>query len=232
MWNIIWKIKTILNDFIKSKNLQEFINHRFYDDSVIMLSKNGPYISVNTDYAVFHFDSMLNTIEEAERDYNVEGIRPTDIVLDIGACIGAFSLKACKSASHVFAVEPIMTERLKQNIALNNVKNITVLDCALGNGEQELEWGGNTKKIKCISLSEIINLCGGHVDFLKCDCEGGEWSISPDELKDIKIIEAEIHGSQSSFDKFGDMLNKAGFEYNSLSNPSVHLHIVHAKRKE
>ena len=43
------------------------------------------------------------------------------------------------------------------------------------------------------SLTELINLCGGHVDFLKCDCEGGEWCVTKEELKNIRRIEMELH---------------------------------------
>ncbi len=218
---------------IKSK-IKDFLKMKLKDDSVITLNKNSPFKYINTDYATFRFDENINTIEEVERDYIIDDIRPTDIILDIGACIGAFSLKVCKKANLVFAVEPIMTEKLKENIKLNEVDNIVVLNCALGNGEQTLEWGGITNKIQCLSLSEIIDQCGGHVDFLKIDCEGnfykktGEWCIKPDELNGIRRIEAEIHCPQKSLSKFEEILKKAGFEYTSSSRPTLHLHTIHA----
>lgn len=210
----MWDVKTILEDFVKTKNLQEFINNRFKDDFRFVVSqKSCKYIG--GDDAVFFFDDMVATIEQVDTDYSLEDLRINDIVLDIGACIGAFSLKVCKKVSRVFAVEPILIERLKQNIDLNNVKNIAVLDCALGDGEQELEWGNKTRKINCLSLSEIIKLCGGHIDFLKCDCEGGEWFITVEDLKGIRRIEIEVHNfdGKHDFDAFLKTLSDAGYVY-------------------
>ena len=43
------------------------------------------------------------------------------------------------------------------------------------------------------SFAKLIDLCGGHVDFLKCDCEGAEQFIPPPELKKIPKIEIELH---------------------------------------
>lgn len=210
-------------------NIKKFFRAKLKDDSVITLNKNSPFTHIKTDYATFRFGECIDTAEEVE-DYNMDDIKPSDFVLDIGACIGAFSLKACRKANMVFAVEPIMTETLKENITLNGVNNINVMDCGLGEGEQVLEWNGYKKKIKCLSLSEIIKQCGVHIDFLKVDCEGGEWSIKPEELEGIRRIEAEIHCPQKELNKFGMILREAGFEYTSSSRPSLHLHIIHAKR--
>ncbi|HMV50520.1 MAG TPA: hypothetical protein PKD31_22460, partial [Blastocatellia bacterium] len=33
----------------------------------------------------------------------------------------------------------------------------------------------------------------GGCDFLKCDCEGAEWQIDPDDLAGIRRIEMELH---------------------------------------
>lgn len=43
-----------------------------------------------------------------------------------------------------------------------------------------------------MTLSQIIDFCGG-CDFLKCDCEGGEWFIKEGEIKNIRRIEMEYH---------------------------------------
>ncbi|MCG2735258.1 MAG: hypothetical protein L6282_02570 [Candidatus Methanoperedenaceae archaeon] len=222
----MWDIKIILKDFIKTKDFQQFINLRFKDDSKIIISKNiFKYIS--TDEAMFYLDDMIFSVEQVNNDYSLEDLRSTDVVLDIGA----FSLKVCKKASRVFAVEPIMTERLKQNINLNNVKNITVLDCALGDREQELEWDGRIKKIRCLSLSEIIKLCGGHIDFFKCDCEGSEWCIRPEELQGVRRLEMEVHNfnGKHDFKDFLKILSDAGFLYKHEVFFENKLMLIHAQ---
>ena len=226
----MWDIKTILKDLYHTRDLQQFINHRFRDDSKIILSKE--FIkTVTSDYAAFFLDDMVHTIEEVP-EYSLEDLRPTDNVLDIGACIGAFTLKVCKNAGHVYAVEPIMTEQLRKNIELNSIKNITVFDCALGEEESNINWAGRSKKTKCLSLSEIIKQCGGHIDFLKSDCEGGEWFIKPYELQGIRRIEIEIHryNKNQEFKDFENLLKAASFNYEikKLSDKTI---IIHAKRK-
>jgi len=72
-------------------------------------------------------------------------------------------------------------------------------------------------------------MCGGHVDFLKMDCEGAEWCITPDELKGIRRIEAEIHnfdGTHNLLD-FVDMLSNNGYKY-TLYTPREGLLHIHA----
>jgi len=186
---------------------------------------------VGTEYALFVNDNMTNTIEEVNRDYVVDDILPTDIVLDIGACIGGFSLKVCKKAKHIYAIEPFVTERLKENIALNKIENITVFDCALGDGEQTITWDNKIKTVYCLSLSEIIEKCNTKINFLKIDCEGGELSIRPEELQGIRRIEAEVHCDKYRMKEFENMLDKAGYEHTTEGYNSIHLYIVHAKLK-
>ena len=224
----IWNIKIMLEDFFKSKSLQEFINHRFKDDSVYILPKNvAKYIT--TSYATFNYDSMLSTLSDVE-EYNIDDLKPTDIVLDVGACIGAFSMKVAKKVKHVYSVEPMMIEKLKNNLNLNNdIKNITVIERALGENDLDLEYHENKIKIKGTSLGELIQLCGGHVDFLKCDCEGGELFIKSEELKGIRRIEMEVHCGRNRFNEFKKMLDDAGFKYTFTGNPSINAYIIHAK---
>jgi len=51
----------------------------------------------------------------------MEDIREDDHILDIGANIGAFCIRAAKKSSHVSAVEPFTTDILNTNITLNGV---------------------------------------------------------------------------------------------------------------
>jgi hypothetical protein len=69
-----------------------------------------------------------------------------------------------------------------------------VIESALGNGKpQTVSWEGVNKTIPTMTLSQIIQTCGGKVDFLKCDCEGGEWQINPGDLAGVRRIEMELH---------------------------------------
>jgi len=164
-------------------------------------------------------------------------------VIDIGAHIGAFSLYAASAApkSKVYAFEPFPPNFsfLKKNIALNSFSNVMASDTAISKDNSPRELFVNplnssghslTKKtskavgVKCRSLEKIfadfnINFC----DFLKLDCEGGEYDIlfaAPKSILDkIGIISMEYH-SPHLFDvsrdrrlpeKLAQYLREAGF---------------------
>jgi len=235
----MWDIMAIIKDYMKSSNFQDFINRR-YKDNYERTCPLNIFKVIGTDDVLFYLDDLVPSIEGAYADYKTDNLKSTDIVLDIGACIGGFSLRVCKNVKHVYAVEPIVTERLKQNIQLNKIKNITVLNYALGYNNAIpfsktnyfLNTYHNGKKLECKTLSEIIDLCGGHIDYLKLDCEGAEWLITLEEFKKIKTIEAEIHSFKGmpKLKIFEKMLIDAGFEYEreDLDKSAM---IIHAKNK-
>jgi hypothetical protein len=125
-------------------------------------------------------------------DYHFEDIRKDDIVLDIGANAGAFCIRASRCSARVIAVEPLIPDILARNIFLNDSR-VAVLDLALGDGSmREVVWDGMKKTMRTATLKSIIDIAGG-CDFLKCDCEGAEWFIRPEDLDGIRRIEMELH---------------------------------------
>jgi FkbM family methyltransferase len=125
-------------------------------------------------------------------EYRFDDIRPGDRVLDIGANVGGFCIRAARISGQVTAVEPVTTQPLLENIRANNV-SVQVITGALGNGKpQEICWDDCRVVSPTWPLRDLISMSGG-CDFLKCDCEGAEWLISPGELKDVRRIEMEIH---------------------------------------
>ena len=125
-------------------------------------------------------------------EYRIDDIRPDDIVLDLGANVGAFCIRAARRSPHVLAVEPILAEALRENIGRNNAA-VAVVDGALGAGERvRITWGERTLTVATRTLGEFAAMAGG-CDFLKCDCEGAEWSIRPEDLDGVRRIEMELH---------------------------------------
>ena len=210
-------LEKILDQCLKINKFQDYVNRHFS----IKCGIKWVYNSNNT------------TIEEVFKEYKFNDIREDDIVLDIGANVGGFSLFISKMVKHVYSVEPFITTTLNENINLNNLNNITVFDEALGIGDVEVVWGPPPyKSVKGKSLSELIALCGGHVDILKCDCEGGEWCITSDELKNIRRIEMEVHNlsGNHNFNDYFKKLDQAGFEYTYNIYKETDM-LVHAKSK-
>ncbi|HNX16943.1 MAG TPA: FkbM family methyltransferase [Methanoregula sp.] len=144
------------------------------------------------DEIVFHLaDVTFRQITEVP-EYRFSDIRPDDRVLDIGANVGAFCLRAARLSHHVTAVEPVAADILEENVRLNHA-DVKIIRGALGNGiPAEICWD----ECRCLSptytLHDLIRLAGG-CDFLKCDCEGAEWLIHPRDLDGIRRIEMELH---------------------------------------
>lgn len=165
------------------------------------------YCSLYGDYK-FVPSSQNVTIQQALMSYHYDDLKKTDTVLDVGAHVGGFSILVSGIANKIYAIEPIYDNELIKNIELNDITNINVQCCGLGEeGIELLEFNGNSKKVECHNLKYIIDtFCEGSVDFLKIDCEDGEWSINPDELDGIRRIEGEIHATDKNFDMF-DFIN-------------------------
>jgi hypothetical protein len=125
-------------------------------------------------------------------EYRFEDIRPGDHVVDIGANVGAFCIRAAYRSRHVVAVEPVTAKILQENIRINGV-TVTVVKGGLGDGKnKEIGWDGCHAVVPTYTLKSIIGIAGG-CDFLKCDCEGAEWLIDPVDLNDVRRIEMELH---------------------------------------
>ena len=216
---------------LSNKHFQDYINARFDDGGQRFIITTGYFEYGYRAGKKFMIDSTICDINDDFNDYRVDDIRKTDHVLDIGALSGAFSIRIADMVRHCYAVEPLSTETVNQNIMLNNINNITVLEYGLGNGDTQLKYGHRTKLVKCLSLSELIVLCGGHIDFLKCDCEGGEWSIQPEELQGIRRVEMEVHHFQDMprLSVFEDILKKEGFDYIKEINGNETM-LIHATR--
>lgn len=178
----------------------------------------------------FHTSDQLFTIAEVVNDYRFDDIRESDIVLDIGAHIGAFSIFASKKARHVYAVEPLYADIIRKNISINGINNISVIETGLGIGKQSIKFG-RQKVIELTPLDKILEITG-KCDFLKMDCEGGEWCIkTPQELDEFRRIECEIHNfdGKHPFSLFESLLGDAGFEYESKKT-SKKTCLIHAKK--
>lgn len=125
-------------------------------------------------------------------EYRYGDIRQSDAVVDLGANIGAFAIRAARLSPRVTAVEPVTSGLLAANIRLNGA-NVRVIKGALGNGSVlPIRWDGITEMVRTEPLRQLIGHAGG-CDFLKCDCEGAEWLIDPRDLDGVRRIEMELH---------------------------------------
>jgi len=230
--SLFYFLKTSFIIFKKTKSFREIINGQFSSDDRIVLKINSFDYIVDKNGNKYCMSKLINVINQVEEDYLFNDIKNDDIVIDIGASIGGFSIPASKKAKKVYAVEPITPELLEKNVNLNQIKNIDILNVALGDGkEKNIKWLDKTKKIKTKTLTEIKEICGG-CDFLKIDCEGSEWDIKPEELRGIRRIEMEVHKLGFPISLMKKRLEQAGFDYKikNQTDGNIGLWIIHANK--
>lgn len=209
-------------------------------------------------FNVRHFSDLL-TIKEIyiNDDYGILKLKPK-IVVDIGANIGTFSL-LCNKNKYIrnvysFEPDPLTYSLLEQNIKQNFVKKIKTFRLAVNSRSTVMNFYSNaasglsslyntrlgTKQYstQTITLQEIFiknNL--KQIDYLKVDCEGGEYDIflkSADRyLKGIKQCSIEYHDSLTSHhhNELVKRLKKVGFTVSVHSHPiETDIGILYAKR--
>jgi FkbM family methyltransferase len=164
---------------------------------------------------------MENFESENNHDYfKMANISSKPTIIDIGAHIGAFSIYAATKYpdAKIFCYEPDPHnyEKLIKNIKANNIDNIIPFNQAVGKvngktilysdingnfgtvGSTLVSKGPRSLEIECITLENILK--SNHIDecdFLKMDCEGGEYDIllnsNKQIFKFIKMIVLEYH---------------------------------------
>ena len=93
-------------------------------------------------------ESRVRQLDDEEEflQLMLDELKDDDILYDIGACVGLFSIHAALRCERVFAFEPDpgLQERIKRNCGLNQVTNITILPWAVSNqrGQTTLYTGG------------------------------------------------------------------------------------------
>ncbi len=140
--------------------------------------------------------------------------KKNDVIIDVGAHIGAFSVLASKRSpnARIYAIEPALEsyQLLEQNIKLNKCDNVIPTKKALHNQRGEVKlfhdiehgnWGHSIVKefspegeiVHCETLEDFIKENKiDQCDFIKFNCEGAEFGIilstSIETLKRIKTM--------------------------------------------
>ena len=187
--------------------------------------------ALQTDYGVFHYSKALQEFPDVFaqiREYCVSDLQPNDVVLDIGANIGAFTILAAKKVKHVVAIEPLFYVELQVNIALNRLNNVNCMSVALGSGKAiEIDFCNKKQTVKTMGFKEIVKCMPAAPTVLKIDCEGGEWCLQPQDFEGIRIVEAEIHNfNKRDPHDFKNMLLNLGYacEYTMTPDGQMMLH--------
>ena len=196
---------------------------------VWFITKSGIKIKIRSNSTDLDTFSLIWLLKE----YNKHGFKidKNDVVIDIGAHIGIFSIYAsqfCKNGK-ILCYEPSTEnyELLQCNISQNHLKNIFPNNFAVSHNNDFVTlyinpdntahsiYGSTSKSIQVKSRtlqnifdSNKLEIC----DYLKLDCEGAEYeiieSLPIEYIKKIKQIYIEYHFSDSKRAMLDNMIKK------------------------
>jgi hypothetical protein len=154
------------------------------------------------DMGQYHKESIISEIFERNCYEQFFEVEANDIVLDVGASVGPFTYSILhKNPRQVYCFEPSEKEfkTLSKNVmgypvvpipkGISHINSIVESNMLFG-GEQEMET---------ITFNKFINLYNiEKIDFIKTDCEGGEYDIfTQDNLdflkQNVKKVVGEWH---------------------------------------
>jgi FkbM family methyltransferase len=163
--------------------------------------------------------------------YCAHRIDAGDIVVDLGAGIGDFTLMASRAAGErgvVLAIEPSPGnfKLLQENIRSNNAKNVILKQYAVSNkeGEVEVNWADERYFAKAKSLSQIFTESIGVTaspSVIKADIEGAETTaldVAPQFLSKTHMISIELHGTKKEID---GILVPLGYRFKQFSQRTL-----------
>jgi FkbM family methyltransferase len=130
-------------------------------------------------------------------------VRVGDIILDLGATTGDFVYSILgKNPLHVYALEP-STQTFPFLVKNTRGFPVTPINKAISNEDVDIICYGichsDSRIVSGITFQTLINLYSlDHIDFLKTDCEGGEYSVFTKENFDyiynhVGAISGEWH---------------------------------------
>ncbi len=158
--------------------------------------------------------------EDDVMDVLVEKIRPGDIVFDIGAYHGVWSMLLARHAREVVAFEPNpgSLKVLKEMIAVNGPRNVVCFSMAIGSESSSADlWGTGSgaslrpgrlrtsrSQVKVEALDSFVEGRPPPPDILKIDVEGAEHQVLTGArrcLAHARVVCIELHFEE--LPKFG-----------------------------
>jgi FkbM family methyltransferase len=213
--------------------VRKWVNQLYQNPEVIHIEAKA-FDYIVADGCKYYISDQIGSPQRVHDPWFV-GVRPTDTILDIGANVGQETIPIAMLVPKgtVYAIEPIFNDLLAKNVSLNDLQNVRIIPCGLGPESTQVEFNhGSHKSIGEIkTFRELKKICG-KVDFLWCNCEGGEWDIEPQELEGIREVRFMFHirSKSAAHDRkcavrMIDWLNKAGYqitkETSSLWKPNI-----------
>jgi len=231
----IWRIQTVLKKLLSISNLKSHrivlenvlayymalvinIPSNLYNIDFLFKLKDGSTIIIPSWIHVYIFDEIY-----IDKCYDINFIKNPSTIIDIGANIGIFTIRAAKRwpNAQILCYEPEHSnfKLLRKNLSLNFINNAKLFKLGVAKEESSQVLHMNPKnrgmhsiyetnessqyiEIQCTCLKKLfeengIKMC----DLLKLDCEGAEYeiieSLDEDLSSRIKCIVAEVTPKRS-----------------------------------
>jgi FkbM family methyltransferase len=225
------------------------------NETVIFETKKGTKMKIRVNST--DLMALINVWAVEEYSKKEFEIKNDDSIIDIGGHIGLFSLyvaEKCKSGK-IFTFEPIKEnfDLLKENIKINNIKNIFPKNIAVSNNNSSItiflsdDQSGHgmykktskARNIKSTNLEEIyLENKIPNCNLLKIDAEGAEFEIlekiDENMFKKIENIIFEYHKfEKNSNDRLENIIKKLkmnGFKINKKPH-SDEIGLIYAIKK-
>ena len=181
------------------------------NEELIMLKSSHLRIYVRKSEAFTYYATFV------AGEYNKIHLDVDDIVIDAGANVGDYTVKAGNivKKGKVIAIEPNPNnvEIIKKNIILNKLYNVEVLPFAISNVSGVAKLSGdsvgasimqdveNSLQVQTITIEDILKkyCTTGKKVVMKMDIEGAEELVfrNPSFLKMVREISIELHGEKN-----------------------------------
>jgi FkbM family methyltransferase len=162
------------------------------------------------------FSTFHDRWTQSDDEYGLRDLDFVGWVLDVGAHVGTVGIAILldNPEAKVIFVEPVPenAELIRSSLRANELQG-EVIEASVGTDTIVLgttaddRWVGNlghndgaVLTVPTVTLTELVERCGGHVAALKTDCEGGEWQLldSP-AVAACDYIFGEWHGDGHKF---------------------------------
>ena len=170
-----------------------------FKESPVVVSHGKFKFNFNNDgdYEEILYHALWDKYFSMEKNKIQQFVKSGDLVIDVGANIGLFSLilsDLVGDNGQVYSFEPIpmLHKKLTNNINLNRIKNVKTVESGIGDKESETEIflnpeqsglssavakpSGNyvSQKVKLTTLDNFFSSRKEKVSFIKIDTEGYE----------------------------------------------------------
>ena len=140
----------------------------------------------------FHKNQMIKEIFQEKQYEKVFQVKEGDIIVDIGASVGPFTYSILdKNPKMVYCLEPSNNEFKTITNNLGNNLNVTLINKGITHSDcivKSNELFGGEEEFDGIKFSSFIeDNYIDYIDFIKTDCEGGEYYIFQDENMDFLL---------------------------------------------